>query len=146
MTTSDLTEAEQLFERSRLEVKLIDYWHDVDVNWGDNAASFYTENAIFGGAAGSHEGRTEIAQYYAVRKARGDRVSVHCVQNFRVEFNGRSRAEAQWYLVAYAANGKPVFPAQAPVVIARVRDHYQREESGDWLCDNRNFEVLFTGK
>lgn len=30
-----------------LEETVIAYWHDVDFNWGRNAAAHYTEDAVF---------------------------------------------------------------------------------------------------
>ncbi len=55
-----------------LEQKLIAYWHDVDFNWGRNAGSYYTEDAIFeGGAMAPYNGRAEIEEFYAFRRDAG---------------------------------------------------------------------------
>jgi ketosteroid isomerase-like protein len=141
-----LSEPESLLERLRIEAQLHDYWHDVDRNWGRNAASFYTENAVFGGEAATYTGRAEIAAFYQYRIDRGvARVAVHAVNNFRVEFEGRSRAHSTWYLLSYAADGEPVLPTHPPIVIGLVSDTHERQDDGRWLCARRNFDMLFTG-
>jgi hypothetical protein len=143
---SGLNERDAMFERARIESRLHDYWHDVDRNWGRNAASFYTEDAIFGGEAATYTGRAEIAAFYQFRIDRGiERLAVHSVTNFRVEFETPDRAKSTWYLLSYAADGKPVLPTHPPIVIALVSDDYARETGGPWLCSRRTFDVLFAG-
>lgn len=144
--TEQLTEEQALFERARIEVQLHDYWHDVDTNWGRNAASWYTEDAVFGGEAATYTGRKEITDFYQFRIDRGvPRVAVHTVTNFRVTFEGRNRAQSTWYLLAYAADGEPVLPTHSPVITALISDVYERQTDGRWLCAHRNFDVLFAG-
>lgn len=146
MSGANLSEQEALLERLSIEAQLHEYWHDVDRNWGRNAAAFYTENAIFGGEAATYAGRREIAAFYQYRIDRGvARVAVHSVTNFRVEFEGRDRASSTWYLLSYAADGEPVLPTHPPIVIALVSDTYERQADGKWLCARRNFDLLFAG-
>lgn len=146
MARTEMTEQEQLFERLRIEARLHDYWHDVDRNWGRNAASFYTEDAVFGGEAAAYNGRKEIAEFYQYRIDRGiARVAVHVVTNFRVIFEGCDRALSTWYLSSYAADGEPPLPTHPPIVLAMVTDRYERQGDGVWLVAHRNFDVLFTG-
>jgi ketosteroid isomerase-like protein len=146
MDTVVLAEQEALFERARIEAQLHDYWHDVDRNWGRNAASYYTEDAVFGGEAATYTGRREIAAFYQYRIDRGvARVAVHSVTNLRVAFEGRDKAVSTWYLLSYAADGQPVLPTHAPIVIALVSDEYARQPDGRWLCSRRMFDVLFAG-
>ncbi len=146
MSAASWSETEALLERVRLEALLHDYWHDVDRNWGRNAASFYTEDAVFGGEAATYKGRAEIAAFYQYRIDRGvARVAVHGVNNFRVSFEGRDRAHSTWYLMSYAADGEPVLPTHAPIVIALVNDEYRLQTDGQWLCSRRMFDVLFAG-
>lgn len=143
---NELTEEQKFFERARIEEELHNYWHDVDRNWGRNAASWYTEDAIFGGELATYKGRQEIADFYQFRIDRGvERVAVHSVTNLRVAFDGCNRAESTWYMFGYAADGVPVLPTHPPINIALVSDVYEREENGRWLCAQRNFDVLFTG-
>ncbi len=146
MHTPALSEQEALLERVRIEAQLHDYWHEVDRNWGRNAASWYTEDAVFGGEAATYTGRQEIAAFYQYRIDRGiARVAVHAVNNFRVSFEGRDKASSTWYLLSYAADGQPVLPTHAPIVIALVSDEYRLQADGQWLCSRRMFEVLFAG-
>lgn len=141
-----LTDQEALLERVRIEARLHDYWHDVDRNWGRNAASFYTDDAVFGGEAASYSGRSEIQAFYQYRIDRGvPRVAVHSVTNFRVSFEGRDKALSTWYLLSYAADGEPALPTHPPIIIALVSDTYERQGEGGWLCSRRNFDVLFAG-
>jgi len=140
-----MTEGEQLFERARLQAQLHDLWHDVDTNWGRNAASYYTEDAEFGGKAGTYRGRRELEEFYAYRVNRGERVAVHSVTNFRTVFDGPDIAHATWYLLAYAADGVPVLPTHPPIQICLVTDRHERQPDGKWLCARRNFDVLFAG-
>jgi hypothetical protein len=146
MTASNLSEQEALFERARIEAQLHDYWHDVDRNWGRNAASWYTEHAVFGGEAATYTGRREITAFYQFRIDRGvAREAVHSVTNFRVAFEGRDQAQSTWYLLSYAADGKPVLPTHPPIIIALVSDTHERQADGRWLCARRIFDVLFAG-
>lgn len=146
MNAAGWSEHETLLERVRIEAQLHDYWHDVDRNWGRNAASYYTENAVFGGEAATYTGRKEIAAFYQYRIDRGvARVAVHSVTNFRVVFEWPDRALSSWYLLSYAADGDPVLPTHPPIVIALVSDVHQRQADGSWLCAHRNFDVLFAG-
>lgn len=146
MTSGDFSEQEALLERARIEAQLHDYWHDVDRNWGRNAATYYTENAVFGGEAATYTGRAEIAAFYQHRIDRGlARVAVHAVNNLRTRFEGRQRAQSTWYLLSYAADGEPVLPTHPPIVIGLVSDRYERQPDGRWLCAHRNFDMLFAG-
>jgi len=146
MAAASFSAQEALLERLRIEAQLHDYWHDVDRNWGRNAASFYTEDGVFGGEAATYTGRAEIAAFYQYRIDRGvPRVAVHAVSNLRVSFEGREQAHSTWYLLSYAADGQPVLPTHPPIVIALVSDTYRRQPDGRWLCAHRNFEMLFTG-
>src|SRR3569833_1431448 len=93
-----------------LHALLIDYWHDVDQNWGRNAPDYYTEDAKFIGSAASYEGREKIRAFYKWRENRGDRTVVHSVQNFKAFFDGTDKATCHWFMMLYAADGKPVLP------------------------------------
>ncbi len=77
-----------------------DYRHDVDRNWGRNAAAYYTEDAVFGGEAATYTGRAEIAAFYQYphrswRRARGGA----CGEQFPGQLEGCDRALSTWYLL-----------------------------------------------
>jgi ketosteroid isomerase-like protein len=131
--------------RQELEQLLYDYWHDVDANWGKNAGSYYTDDAVFQGEAAAYEGREKIQAFYAWRVAQGPRLAVHAVNNFRVQLQGENEATATWYLLLYAANGERVLPTHPPITISLVSDSYVKTEDGRWLCRHRKFETLFQG-
>ena len=146
MNTEMFSSDQALLERMKIEADLYDYWHDVDTNWGRNAASWYTPDAIFGGDLATYTGREEIQGFYQYRIDRGiNRVAVHAVNNFRVTFTSKTDAEATWYLLAYAADGEPVLPTHPPINITLVTDRFERQDDGRWLCAHRNFDVLFAG-
>ena len=89
-----------------LHALVIDYWHDVDRNWGRNAPDYYTEDAIFEGSAVTYEGREKIRAFYAWREGRGDRTVVHSVFFFFVFFDGGpDMVTCHWFLMLYAAAG-----------------------------------------
>ena len=46
---------------------------------------------------------------------------VHAVTNYRVQFEGDYRATCTWYLILYAADGKPVL-SQAGFVTRDARE------------------------
>ena len=68
---------------------------------------------------------------------------VHAVTNYRVQFEGDYRATCTWYLILYAADGKPVLPTHSPITVSLITDKMQREADGSWLCSYRKFETWF---
>jgi hypothetical protein len=128
-----------------LHALLIDYWHDVDCNWGRNAPDYYTPDAAFVGPAASYEGREKIRAFYKWREDRGDRTVVHSVQNFQAFFDGGpDKALCHWFMMLYAADGKPVLPTHPPIQIAYMTDRLVRTDEG-WKVAYRKFDILFEG-
>ena len=74
---------ERLALTHELHALVIDYWHDVDTNWGRNAPDYYTEDGVFEGPAASYAGREKIRAFYKWREDRGARTVVHSVHNFQ---------------------------------------------------------------
>jgi len=130
---------------NRLERALIAYWHDVDFNWGANAAAHYTQNGAFISPRARYDGRTQIAEFYAWRKERGARVNVHLVSNFWLKALTPDTAETDWICTLFAADGAAPQPSAPPVAISRVSDSYVRDAAGGWLCRERRWHTLFTG-
>jgi hypothetical protein len=128
-----------------LQAILIEYWHDIDTNWGRNAGMYYTEDAEFIGEAATYSGRAKIEEFYAWRVKQGPRLAVHAVSNLRVEREESDRPRATWYLLLYAANGEPILPTHPPITISLVTDDYVRGPGGEWLCSRRQFKTLFQG-
>ncbi len=128
----------------QLHALVVDYWHDVDTNWGRNAPDYYTEDGIFIGSSSSYKGREKIRAFYKWREDRGARTVVHSVHNFQAFFEGPDKALAHWFLMLYAADGKPVLPTNPPIQIAYMTDRLVRSGDG-WLVTSRKFEPWFEG-
>lgn len=124
---------------------LIDYWHDVDTNWGRNAPNYYTEDGVFEGPAASYVGREKIRAFYKWREDRGARTVVHSVHNFQVIPEGSDAATCHWFLMLYGADGKPVLPTHPPIQIAYMTDKCVKGGNGGWLVKYRKFENWFEG-
>lgn len=128
-----------------LHALLIDYWHDVDTNWGRNAPDYYVEDGAFVGPAASYIGRERIRAFYKWREDRGDRTVVHSVQNFQANFDGSpDKAVCHWFMMLYAADGKPVLPTHPPIQIAYMTDRLVRTSEG-WKVTYRKFDIWFEG-
>src|SRR6188474_333500 len=97
----------------QLHALVVDYWHDVDTNWGRNAPDYYTEDGVFVGPAASYAGREKIRAFYKWREDRGE-------------------ATSHWFLMLYAADGKPVLPTHPPIQIAYMTDRLVQRGDG-WL-------------
>ena len=141
MTTSQ----ERALATQELHTLLIDYWHDVDTNWGRNAADYYTPDAVFEGTNAVYRGREQIRKFYQWRLDRGPRIAAHTVSNFRVELIDPATAVCTWYLLLYAADGLPVLPTHPPIQLSLMTDHCIRTSEGQWLYTHRKFEPWFAG-
>jgi hypothetical protein len=130
---------------AELQGMLADFWHDVDTNWGRQAADFFTEDGVFEASERSYVGRSKIEQFYRYRQDRGARVAVHSVANFRAEPSGPNEAMCTWYLILYACDGEPILPAAPPIQIALATDHCLRGKDGRWRYHHRKFSTLFKG-
>jgi hypothetical protein len=136
---------ERLALARELYALLIDYWHDVDTNWGRNAPDYYTEDGIFEGPAASYVGREKIRAFYKWREDRGARTVVHSVHNFQVIPEGPDKVTCHWFLMLYGADGKPALPTHPPIQIAYMTDRCVRDGKGGWLVSYRRFETWFEG-
>jgi hypothetical protein len=140
-----MNRTERLLATQELSNLLHEYWHDVDTNWGRNAPEYYTEDAEFVGPEATYHGKAKIRAFYEWREKRGARTVVHAVTNFRAQFESDLRATCTWYLILYAADGKPVLPTHSPITISLITDRMQRAADGRWLCSYRRFETWFQG-
>ncbi|MBX3558566.1 MAG: nuclear transport factor 2 family protein [Chelatococcus sp.] len=128
-----------------LEEKIIAYWHDVDFHWGSKASGHYTPDGTFLSPNARYEGREQIAEFYAWRKDRGERVNVHLVGNFYLRAAEGDRAEAHWICTLFAQDGPAPQPSAPPIAISRVEDVFLRQPDGEWLCRERVWHTLFRG-
>jgi len=135
----------QLRARQELEIMLMEYWHDVDTNWGRNAGAYYTEDGIFESVRASYHGRAKIEQFYQFRIDRGPRVAVHAVTNFRCVLHSETEATCNWFLHLYAMDGVPILPINPPIQVAYMTDICTKGADGRWLYKHRKFGTWFEG-
>src|SRR5690349_10750039 len=81
---------------------LIEYWHDVDTNWGKTAHEFYTEDGRFSTSINTRVGRDAIKKFYDGREGRGERVARHLINNHRITIHDRNRVSTVWILSLFA--------------------------------------------
>ena len=135
--------AERLALTQQLEALVIDYWHDVDTNWGKNAHEYYTADGSYSTSIKTRTGRDAIKEFYASREDRGDRIARHLVNNHRITIHDRNRVSAVWVLSLFAADGKPVLPSKPAIMMADVHDEIVREADGRWRYKSRVIKALF---
>ncbi|MCW5223127.1 hypothetical protein D5041_05820 [Verminephrobacter aporrectodeae subsp. tuberculatae] len=134
---------ETLALRHTLQALAIDYWYEVDFNWGQNAHAYYTEDAVFTTSQKSRTGRAMIADFYRARQARGARTSLHVVQNFRAQPSAPDRAQCNYLMSLFAADGAGVLASRPAIMIADVRETVVRQADGGWLYALRTLRPLF---
>ena len=122
---------------------LVDYWHEVDRNWGEAAHEYYTEDAIFTTSLRTRSGRAEIQEFYRSRRDRGARVALHLISNLRVNVHNTADASAEWVLSLHAADGEPILPSKPAIMIADVADVLVRCGDGRWRYRSRVIRPLF---
>lgn len=136
---------ERLKAAQELQLLLADYWHDVDHNWGRNAASYFTEEGVFEASRSIYRGRARIDEFYRFRQGRGPRVAVHAFTNFRMTLESPTRATCSWYLHLYAHDGEPILKSEPPIQVALATDICVKESDGRWRYQHRRFQSLFEG-
>jgi hypothetical protein len=129
--------------RQELEALAIDYWYEVDFNWGQQAHAFYTADAEFTTSLKTRRGHQEIRDFYHARQARGARTSLHVVQNFRVGSIAVPRVDVNYIMSLYAADGEGVQPSKPAIMVADVRETLVRQPDGSWLYSARTLKPLF---
>jgi hypothetical protein len=139
-------DSDRLALTHQLHALTVDYWHDVDTNWGRNAPDYYTPDGHFVGSTNSYQGREKIRAFYKWREDRGARTVVHSVVNFQAMYDGsRDKALCHWFLMLYAADGKPVLPTHPPIQIAYMTDRLIHDPAAGWLLTFRRFDEWFAG-
>ena len=136
---------ERLALTQELYALVVDYWHDVDTNWGRNAPNYFTPDGIFEGPAASYRGREKIRAFYKWREDRGARTVVHVVANFEAKQACPDQATCHWFLLLYGADGEPVLPTHPPIQIAYMTDHLILDPVEGWQLTHRKFETWFEG-
>lgn len=136
---------DQVLLAQKLTQVEVDYWHEVDFNWGRDAHTFYVEDGIF--VIGDHrmDGREAVGQFYAWREGRGERTARHVVTNFRLENQTDTGATLRCILLLYAADGKPVLPSLPAILIADVLSEFTRETGGPFRYCSHVLTPVFMG-
>lgn len=139
-------DAERLALTQTLHAMLVDYWHDVDTNWGRNAPEYFLPNGRWDGSNGLlGANREEIRDFYTRRERQGGRVTFHSVGNFRADFDGApDRAVCNWVMVLWGGDGVPVLPTAPPVLIDYMTEKWVLTEDG-WRIEHRASNPLFRG-
>jgi len=135
--------------RIRLEIEqlLLDYWHEVDTNWGRQAHEFFTADGVFRNSVGkAREGQDAIKEFYGMRHDRGPRVVRHVVTNLRVQPAVGEEVTSSWILQIFASDGEPPLPSEPAILLADVTDVCRRDAGGRWRYVSRRIDGLFKGE
>lgn len=143
MSTRDpaSSNATVLHELTALEV---DYWYDVDHNWGRTASELYVPDGVFAIGDKVMAGREAIAGFYRWREDRGDRTARHVVTNFRVNARTGNRATFQCIMMLYAADGKPVLESRPAIMLADIVAECEYSD-GRWRFVSHRLIPVFMG-
>lgn len=123
----------------------VDYWHEVDHNWGRNAHEFYVDDGEFAIGTKAMRGKEAIAGFYRWREARGERTARHLVSNFRLSSAKSDRAVFECIMCLYAADGRPVLPSRPAIMIADVVNECELGQDGRWRFVSRRLVPVFEG-
>src|SRR5690606_3752891 len=83
--------------------------------------------------------------FYKWREDRGTRTVIHHVANFEATSTGPDTATCHWFLMLYAADGKPELPSKPPIQIAYMTDHMVKHAEDGWQVSYRKFDNWFVG-
>lgn len=123
----------------------VNYWFEVDHNWGRNARTFYTAHGIFAIGDKTMASPDAIAEFYAWRESRGERVARHVVTNFRLGGSHGARAVLECIMLLYAADGRPILPSLPAIMIADVVSECERDIDGTWRFVSHRLIPVFEG-
>lgn len=114
----------------------------VDFEGAGEAAACYLEDAVFATSVRAYRGRAELEGFYARRRDQAPRVSVHVLSNFGITPQSEARVRCHYMLALFAADGRPVLPSRAPVMLATVEEVVVRTPGG-WRYASRHVRPLF---
>ena len=123
----------------------IEYWYEVDHNYGRNASEFYVNGGIFAIGSKAMNGRGAVAEFYRWRKNRGDRTARHVVTNFRMLSLAGDKASFCCVMCLYAADGRPVLPSLPAIMIADIVSECARNAEGRWQYVTHRLIPIFEG-
>jgi hypothetical protein len=123
----------------------VNYWYEVDRNWGRCAHTYYVPGGKFVIGDKTLVGADAIANFYKWREGRGERAARHVVTNFRLSEGKELRARFECILMLYAADGRVPLPSESPVMIADITSECERRPNGRWLFRTHALAPIFTG-
>jgi hypothetical protein len=123
----------------------VDYWYEVDHNWGREAHRFYVPDGVFSIGDKSMRGAEAVAGFYRWREGRGERTARHVVSNFRLDSVHGNTAKFSCIMCLYAADGAPVRPSLPAIMIADIHNECRRGEDGRWRFVSHVLVPIFTG-
>lgn len=141
-TISARNQAGLLLELTSLEV---DYWYEVDHNWGRKADEFYVADGTFVIGDKIMSGPSAVAGFYRWRESRGERTARHVVSNFRLLSHEDDRAAFTCIMCLYAADGRPVLPSLPAIMIADIVSECVRADDGRWQYVSHRLVPIFEG-
>ena len=123
----------------------VNYWYEIDHNWGRNARAFYTAKGVFAIGDKTMGSPDAIADFYAWRESRGERVARHVVTNFRLSESHGKRAKFECIRLLYAADGRPVLPSLPAIMIADIVAECERGDDDNWRFASHRLIPVFEG-
>ena len=123
----------------------IDYWYEVDHNYGRRAGELYVSDGVFAIGSKVMKGREAVAEFYRWRENRGDRTARHVVTNFRMLSRAGDKASFCCVMCLYAADGRPVLPSLPVIMIADIVSDCIRSADGVWRYDSHRLIPIFEG-
>jgi hypothetical protein len=123
----------------------VDYWYEVDHNWGRNASGFYVESGEFAIGAKVMRGREAVGGFYSWRESRGERTARHVVSNFRLSSASGTRATFECIMCLYAADGGPVLPSLPAIMIADIVAECEKGADERWRFVSHRLIPIFEG-
>lgn len=129
----------------RLTELEVEYWYDVDFNWGRTAHTHYAADGWFAIGDTRMDGPAAVAEFYKWREGRGVRTARHVVTNFRLDGVDGDRATLRCILLLYAADGSPVLPSLPAIMIADIVAECVRGADGRFLYRSHDLIPVFTG-
>jgi SnoaL-like protein len=142
IAVGERTDATTLQELTAL---IVDYWHDVDFNWGRGTGAFYLDDGLFAIGESRMQGRDAIREFYAWREGRGERTARHVVTNFRLDTCNDDGATLRCILLLYAADGAPVLPSLPAILIADEVADCVRGGDGKFRLHSHILTPVFMG-
>ncbi|MVW69969.1 nuclear transport factor 2 family protein [Bordetella sp. 15P40C-2] len=135
----------EIIEKYTVQERLVDYWWLIDQTDAMQAADFYTEDCVYQMLSHRWEGHEPILDYYKFRNARGARLIRHLMSNVRVTLHGPDVATVKAALSVYAADGVPVLPAAAPIMVADEECEFVKCQDGVWRMRKHVITAMFKG-